>query len=650
MSGSAHSDRTRRRNLLAWLLLASFLVYANTLANGFVSDDHQQIEGNPYAHSFRYVGKIFTTTVWSFQGNEGRTNYYRPLMTFGYVLCDKAFQTYPFGFHLVNLFLNCLVVWLVFLICRKVFADDRLAVVAAILFAFHPVHSEAVAWVAAVTELQLAMFYLLTFWFFLRLSDPETKLRTPVFMWVSFLLALLSKEQAVTLPALATVYEHFYREDRNRTKWNKKISRYAPLWLLSGAYLVFRVIVLHGFAPVAQRPDLTIFQLVLSALALIGQYAAKLFWPHPLIAFYLFEKSASLADSNVLLGAVVAGLFLALFVILWKRARPYSFWLVWMAATLAPVLNVRWMAASALAERYLYVPSVGFCFLVAGGLLWFWDRAPRLRWASWARTVAASSAVVLLALSCLLIIKRNRQWRDDEKLIVADLTAQPHASYLRANLGAIEWSRHNEGEAVRQWTIALVDKPDNAIALCNLGMAMIENKKFADAESFLKKAIEVRPRYAAPHINLGRLYGELERPADAESEYRRAIEISPLNTDARNRLGAFYQSAGRVSEAEEQFRESLDAGPTIEAWNGLGDVLLVLGRKDDAATAWRNVVELSAFDEHARVQLGQLYQSQGRDAEAEEQYKVVLLLDPRNEAALSGMHRIKPTEFPQLHP
>jgi protein O-mannosyl-transferase len=650
MSGAAPSRAARRRVLLAWLLLASFLVYANTLANGFVSDDHQQIEGNPYAHSFRYVGKIFTTTVWSFQGNEGRTNYYRPLMTFGYVLCDKAFQTYPLGFHLVNLFLNCLVVSLVFLICRKIFTDDVLAFVAAIFFAFHPVHSEAVAWVAAVTELQLAVFYLLTFWLFLGLSDPDAKPRTPVLMWMSFLLALLSKEQAVTLPALATVYEYFYRDDRKQTRWSKKISRYAPLWLLSGAYLVFRVVVLHGFAPVAQRPDLTIFQLALSALALIGQYATKLFWPYPLIAFYLFEKSTSFADSRVLLGAVVTALFLALFVVLWRRARPYSFWLVWMAATLAPVLNVRWMAASAFAERYLYLPSIGFCFLAAGGVVWYWRRISLPGWGRWARTAPASSAAALLILSCVLIIKRNRQWHDDEKLIVADLTAQPHASYLRANLGAIEWSRHNEEEAVRQWTISLSDKPDNPVALCNLGMAMIEKKKFADAESFLKKAIEVRPRYASPHINLGRLYGELGRPADAESEYGRAIEISPLNTDARNRLGAFYQSAGRVSQAEDQFRASLDAGPTLEAWNGLGDVLLLQGRKEDAATAWRNAVELTPFDEHARLQLGQLYQAQGRQAEAEEQYKVVLLLDPSNQTALSGMRRIKPTEVPEFHP
>jgi len=648
MASISHSpDAKRTRLLLALLLLASFLVYANTLVNGFVSDDHQQIEGNPYAHSFRYVGKIFTTTVWSFQGNEGRTNYYRPLMTFGYMLCDKLFQTYPFGFHLVNLFLNCFVVWLVFRLCQKALRDDRIAFLAAILFAFHPVHSEAVAWIAAVTELQLAIFYLLTFLFFLKLSEAGAKPRTKVLMLFSFLLAIFSKEQAVTLPVLATVYEHFYRDDRSATSLAQKAFRYGGLWILTGAYLIFRVFVLHGFAPVAQRPDLTVFQLALSSLALIGQYAAKLVWPHPLIAFYLFEKSTSLADPRVLLGIFTILIFLALFGVLWRYARIYSFWLIWMGVTLAPVLNVRWMAASAFAERYLYLPSVGFCFVVAGGLVLSWNRAHQTRWF---RIAAASGAAVLVALCSVVIFQRNRQWHDDERMITADLAAQPHASYLRANMGAIEWSRHNKDEAVRQWRLALVDKPDNVIALCNLGMALIDEKQWSEAEAFLKEAIAVRPRYASPHIYLGNLYLELKRPVDAETEYRRAIEIFPLNTEARNRLGDYYKANSRLKEAEEQFRASLDAAPTPEAWNGLGDVLLQGQRKEGAAEAWRKVIELSPFDEHARLQLGQIYQEQGRHAAAEEQYRVVLLLDPRNEIALTGMRQIKPTEFPPVHP
>ena len=633
--------------LLGLLMLASFLVYANTLGNGFVSDDHQQIETNPYAHSFRYIGKIFTTTVWSFQGSEGHTNYYRPLMTLGYVFCDKAFQTFPLGFHLMNLFLNCAVVWLVFRLAERVFSDERIAFTAAVLFALHPVHSEAVAWVAAVTELQLAIFFLLTFLLFLRLSDPEASRFAPAPMWLTFLLALLSKEQAVTLPVLATIYEHCYREDRAKTNWRQKIGRYGGLWALSGVYLLFRVLVLRGLAPVVQRPDLSLSELFLSALALIGQYAAKLFWPHPLIAFYLFQKSSRISDPYVGMGIASLAICCVLFVALWRRARPYSFWFIWMAVTIAPVLNVRWMAASAFAERYLYLPSVGFCFLVAGGAIWFWERMEQRRAV---RALVACTASAVFVLAAVQIARRNRQWHDDEQLILSDLALQPHSSYLRSNLGAIEWSRHRKEQAIEQWKLALRDKADNPIALCDLGMAMVDQNESRQAEAFLRKAIALRPRFASPHIYLGDLYLQLERPADAEAEYRRAVDISPLNTQARNQLGKFYAKQGRAADAEQQFRASADAQPNAEAWNGLGDALLQLNRQSEAAGAWSNVVELEPFDEHARLQLGQIYHAQGRHADAEEQFRVVLLLDPRNEIALAGMRAIKPAEFPAAHP
>ena len=645
MANIPHSFEAKRsRLLLGLLLLASFLVYANTLANGFVSDDHQQIEGNPYAHSFRYVGKIFTTTVWSFQGTEGQTNYYRPLMTLGYVLSDKLFQTYPLGFHLVNLFLNCLVVCLVFRLCRQVFSDQRIAFAAALLFAFHPIHSEAVAWVAAVTELQLAVFFLLTFLLYLRLGDADAKPVTYVLMGVSFLLALLSKEQAVTLPILATIYEHLYREDRKQTNWMRKFSRYGGLWILSGAYLLFRVLVLRGIAPVVQRPDLTANELVLSGLALVAQYAERLFWPHPLLAFYLFQKTSSPSDPSVVVAIAVVAIFVALFVVLWKHARLYSFWLLWTGVTLAPVLNVRWMAASAFAERYLYLPSVGFCILLAGGAVWFWQAARHIRVF---RAAAWTTVIVVLAASSALIFQRNRDWHDDETLIARDLAIQPHASYLRANIGAIEWGRHHKPQAIEQWKMALQDKPDNVIALCNLGMAMVDQKNWQEAEQYLKKAIALRPRFASPHIYWGDLYLQQGHLQEAEALYRRAVELSPLNTEARNRLGSFYQKQGRKIEAEEQFRASADAQPTVEAWNGLGDVLLLQGHQDQAAAAWAKVTDLMPFDEHARLQLGQVYHAQGRRADAEEQFRVVLLLDPKNEIARAGMHEIKPAEFPK---
>jgi hypothetical protein len=117
-------DEKKKKALFGLVLLLAFLVYADTLLYGFVYDDHFQIGGNPYVHSFRYVGRIFTTTVWSFQGIEGQTNYYRPLRTFGYLLCDRVFQSSPSGFHLVNLLLNCAVVWLVYAVCTALIGDE----------------------------------------------------------------------------------------------------------------------------------------------------------------------------------------------------------------------------------------------------------------------------------------------------------------------------------------------------------------------------------------------------------------------------------------------------------------------------------------------------------------------------------------------
>jgi len=107
----------------------------------------------------------------------------------------------------------------------------------------------------------------------------------------------------------------------------------------------------------------------MSAFALVGQYVAKLFWPHPLLAFYVFRKSVALSDPRVLAGIGVGVAAVGLFIYLWKRSRIYSFWVIWVALTLAPVLNARWMATNVFTERYLYLPSVGFCALVAGGFV-----------------------------------------------------------------------------------------------------------------------------------------------------------------------------------------------------------------------------------------------------------------------------------------
>ncbi len=645
MLGSA-----RRSTALGGVLFVALLVYCNTLLNGFVYDDHHQVEGNPYVQSFKYVGKIFTGTAWSFQGLEGQTNYYRPLMTFGFLICNKLFQAFPAGFHVVNVLLNCVVVGLVFFACSMLFRDDIVALAAAALFALHPSHTEVVNWIAAVTELELAIFYLAAFIFFLRLGSVPAKEKTTTQIWMCacFVLALLSKEQAVTLAIIAPIYEHFYRSDREATSWRTKAFRYGGFWIMTAVYLVFRVTVLGGLVPVRQHADVTWPQAVLSAFALAGQYVAKLFWPYPLLAFYVFRKSTARSDARVLAGIGVAVLAVALFVYLWKRARNYSFAVIWIAVTLAPVLNARWMATNVFAERYLYLPSVGFCALVAGGFVFLFRRF-KGRIAA-LRAISAVAAIVLLSLAAREIVARNRDWHDDFTLLSRTLAIEPHASYMRSDLGVFEWGLHHEEEAERQWRLALIDKPDNFVALSNLGLAMIEKKRYEDAKKYLQEVIEMRPRFAAPHIQLGRVYIAEGQTSAAESEFRRAVEIYPLSVEARNALGKFYFDQGKLPDAEAQFRGSLESLPNAEAWNGLGDIYEKEGLHAKAEESWRKVVDLDPFNAHAHASLGSAYLTSGRRAEATKEYRAVLELDPRNEDARKAMLELNPREYPSVYP
>ncbi len=157
------------------LFLLAFLPYSNIFFNQFVYDDGFQLVGNPYAHSFKYLRQIFTTSVWSFQGAQGFANYYRPMMTLGYLLTYQIAGLVPFSFHLVNVLLNGIVVWLIFFILRQL-SGERVALVAAGLFALHPIHTETVTWIAGVTDLELDVFYLAAFFFYLEIAGIKKQI------------------------------------------------------------------------------------------------------------------------------------------------------------------------------------------------------------------------------------------------------------------------------------------------------------------------------------------------------------------------------------------------------------------------------------------------------------------------------------------
>jgi tetratricopeptide (TPR) repeat protein len=640
----AASRLKRTRALLITALVAcATLPYLNILFNGFVYDDDNQVLKNPYIRSFRYLKEIFTTNVWSFKG-VAVSNYYRPMMTLGYLVCYKLFGMRAYGFHLVSLLLHVLVVCLVFMLTERLTGDRVWAFVAGALFALHPIHTESVAWVAAVTDLELTVFYLLTFGLFLAVARPGggRSERTLAAMGLAFILALLSKEQAMTLPALATVYEHFYREDRSETSFSQKLARYGVLWLVGVAYVLYRIQFLGALAPAEKFRQGTPQQIVLSAIALVAQYVWKLLWPVRLCAFYVFHPSTSPFDPRVLAGLLALLAFAALFLACWRsrerNVRFASFGIVWYFATLAPVLNAHWVGENVFTERYLYLPSVGVAWLVGLGASKLWSRAAT-RPAQ--RRALVLAGVTVGALFAARIVTRNRDWNNDKVLFTRTLDLSPDAYQVLNALGGVYWREGDLDKAESMWRGVLARKPDNSEAFNNLGLLASQRHQYAEAKRFFQRAMEVKPNLADPHLNMGDTYLKMGLLGPAELQLRAAIAISPIDAPAHNRLGQLLFATGRPKEAEEQFRASVRSTPNALAYDFLGMFNIRRGAVGEAAADFRAALSLEEFDSYAHFGLGDICRAAGRKAEALSQYEAGLVKDPTNPQALAAVRELR---------
>jgi len=628
-------------NILGFLLLLAFVVYANGLRNDFVYDDHSQIEQNSYLQSFHFVRQILTTNMFSFQGAEGQSNYYRPVVMLGYLLANKAFAGEPFGFHLVNLLLNCAVVFLVFAVTREIFRDQTIALVSGALFALHPVHSEAVDWVAAVNELELAAFLLLSFLLYLRLRESGGGRRGWLYVAMvgSYGLALFSKEQAILFPILVTAYEHFWSRQAGSTRFGEKVRHYTGFWVAAGVYLAIRVRFLGAIAPVPPLRPVTTKEVVFTAFALFGQYMRKLVWPFPLIAYYPTHKSASWHEPRVLLGIGVALALIVLLIVLWRKRRIYAFALLWILVLISPVLNVRVLPASYMGERYLYLPSVGFCWLLSGPMLAIWTK-----WAkpsAYRRAVLGAAAALLAVVCSVAIWGRTGVWHDDKTFLSTMLRDQPGAYYLRTNYAGWEWAEGDKTAALRDWKQAIKERPDNFLAYSEMGRAMATEGKFEEALADLSKSIEIKPTHTAAYMYRGQVYLAMNKRAQAEADLKKATELAPLNTSAQNILGNLYLSEGRVGEARERFEASLESRDTVGAWSGLAECMVRGRDAGDAERACRRAQQLYERDPRGHACMGMVYLSRGQLAEAEMEYRIVLALNPTDPAARQALAQIE---------
>lgn len=499
-----------RRHILTVLVLLVFaagvgIYYGTTLGNGFIHDDHGQVEDNTYIQSIWYLPKVITSCIWeSAVGNCKQTYYYRPLQSLSYLVTYQI-SSKPWIFHLVNLIYFTADVFLVFFLIRKLTKNIFIALATATLFLIHPVNSEVVNWAATVPELLYVMFVLLTVLSYIRYREKNN----PDYLtgvYVFYALGICAKEPAVFTPFLFLFLDLVYFKKRlvHMFRWHN-IKPYVICTLLFAVYMVLRFWVLGGLgADPSYR--VTFLQRIYIFIDLFGSYVRKLIWPNPLNLFYTFHPAYQIFSTRFVSAVfLLVGTLVLAVVAANKRWKEIGFALVWFVIFLTPsLIFINSIGENLFAERHVFASTIGFAFLVALLLARLWKQ----------RVLGKIAVFGIMGAVCFMswtvIYPRNMLWHDDERIYADTLTKSPDADLIRSNLAVLYRDSGDLTRAKEQFDIIASRGTWRGMyeVYNNLGDLAQREKKYDEAVQYFNKSIAANPFHKNALNNLGAMYLE----------------------------------------------------------------------------------------------------------------------------------------------
>ena len=540
--------------LVAGTLAATFLVFLRTASFAFVYDDATEIVNNPGIHSWSSLAHVFTTPFL-------HTPYYRPLVLIWLRCCDALFGPNPAGWHLMSVLAHVTVTALVYLVVRRL-AGPWAALIAAGLFGLHPVHIESVAWISAIVDPLYAGFFLAAFVAYLKASDAGgSRWKWTLLSCAFYALALLSKEPAIVFPVVVAVHAFLFSGEKRVANAFRSV---IPSTIVTAAYLVVRVAIVPPYA--SPGATISVRTMLLSEPSVLLLYVSKLFWPVGLSAFYdkPYVSSLSLVDFFL---PLIALLLIAAALLLWARASAHGklivFCCAWFLLTLAPALNFRLLIRGEfIHDRYLYLPSVAFCVLVAVALE-AWSRRLAVN-PQYARVPAAILIVVCVCFAGLNIAQQG-PWASDVALYSHGFATAPANNFVENNFARLLTDRGQLRDAIPLYEQVLRRDPDFEQAHYNLGYTYYRLDRFAEAQRQLRRAVALNPLDSFAYIHLGLIALREHDLAAAESSIGHAIQIDPLRPGFHLALSFVLEAKGDTAGALAEMHEELKYTPNNDA-------------------------------------------------------------------------------------
>jgi len=536
-------------HIIIFLIVTSVIAFSPVAANEFINfDDNGYITENVRVQqgiTLQNVQWALTTTYFS---------YWHPLTWLSHMLDWHLFGANASGHHLMSLFLHIGSVIFLFLFLYKTTNHIWPAAFAAALFSLHPLRVESVAWASERKDVLNLFFTVLCFYAYAFYAD-EKKVSRYVLCMLFFVLAVMSKPMAVTLPFVLLLLDYWplnrwgnpYHENTKNgfSSVIKLIGEKIPFFCVSLAASAGAIWAQSKEGTVASLDNVPFIIRTSNAIVAYVSYLGKLLWPVNLAVFYPYEYV--LPPWKILFSAAVI-LVITLIVMYYIRKKPFLFvgWYIYLG-TLVPVIGLVQVGSQAMADRYTYVPSLGITFVLAWGIPSIIENQ-KLR-----KRFLAPVAVIFLSLLMLLTWQQCHYWKNSVTVFIHAISVTKNNALAHNQLGLAFYEQGRDREALYHFDKTILLQPAQDSAYNNRGAIYLKYGRTEQALQDFNKTLAVNPHYVKAYNNRANLYIQERQYRLAMEDLNEAIRLQPDYVLAYFNRGLLSAGLGDYQKAIHDF-------------------------------------------------------------------------------------------------
>lgn len=566
------------KNPYVVIAIIGIIAYGNAIGGQLLWDDEYVVKTNMFIRQLSNLPKLLTPDYFARASvghyTQSGEESYRPVVTLTHFMDYAVFGLRPWGYHFMNVLFHLAASLTLLYLFQALNLTNLAAFCAALLFMVHPLNSETVNMVSYREDLLAGLFVSAAFAALLKDRLLICSL------W--YIAALLSKESALSFALLVGVYWFYVRPENRRVSicqdrlrkptlpakrsTSKQARRPSPqqpakgarcgseaipvfsvIGGISAAYL-FLVFIVFPPLGVADSYELAAIPGVIGTMARVfAKYLQLFVAPVILRVDYTFPVSESIWSLPALGSlALIMGLLGASALVVRSRLVRFLIW--WFLVSALPVSGV-YPLKNFIAERYLYLPIMGWCGVAGIGIAWLCERYPRTQ-----RWIVVGFALIIIWFVGLNI-KRNRVWRDEISFFTEMIRVTPDSAKGHSGLGMAYFERRDYEKAERALRRSLELNPHQTIALHNYGCILMERGKPHDALAAFSQVVERDPNFVEAYYQAGMVYKELHEREQAEVYLRKTLDLNPNFIPAKFLLGVLHQERQDWSEAVSYFEE-----------------------------------------------------------------------------------------------